>query len=239
MRLLLLLFAAFLVACPTRGSSGRRGDDDDDDDSALDDDDTGSDDDDTTGDDDDTVGDDDDTVGDDDDSTPVVYGPGDVLVTEIMCNPAAVDDAAGEWIELYNATSAPINLSGWMLEDRDLTDSVEISPDAPLMLGAGQYLVLGASTSTATNGGAPVAWGYGTGFELANGTDEVVLFAPSGVEVFGLEYTDSFPNPAGVSTQYPGFSFPAIQNPANWCSSSSGSYGLGDIGTPGAANGGC
>ncbi len=34
---------------------------------------------------------------------------GDVVINEIMCNP----DAGGEWIELYNRSSHPIDLCGW------------------------------------------------------------------------------------------------------------------------------
>ena len=33
--------------------------------------------------------------------------PGDVVINEILQNPAAVADTAGEWFEVYNATSRP------------------------------------------------------------------------------------------------------------------------------------
>ena len=36
--------------------------------------------------------------------------PGEVIVNEIMQNPAAVGDSAGEWFELYNTTGADIDI---------------------------------------------------------------------------------------------------------------------------------
>ena len=45
--------------------------------------------------------------------------PGDVIINEIMQNPAAVADAAGEWFELYNPTASDIDLDGWTILDND------------------------------------------------------------------------------------------------------------------------
>ena len=42
--------------------------------------------------------------------------PGDVVINEVMQNPGAVSDAAGEWFELYNATGVPIALDGWRID---------------------------------------------------------------------------------------------------------------------------
>ena len=227
--LLLLLGALILPGCPTRGGRG----DDDDDDSAADDDDSA--------DDDDATANDDDATGDDDDATAGPANPGDVLVTEVMTNPAAVDDDFGEWLELFNATGAAIDLSGWTLADRE-SDTVVLSPSAPLVIAPGGYIVLGRDPSLATNGGVSLDWSYGTAITLANGADEVVLFSPAGTEIFGLDYTDSLPNPAGASSIYPGSpAYPAIGNEANWCATptSGPTYGSGDFGSPGGANGGC
>ncbi len=227
---LLALGLGLGLACTPRGS-GSRGDDDD----------ATGDDDDSATDDDDATGDDDDATGDDDDATGFVVVPGDVIVTEVMSNPAPVDDMDGEWIELRNLTSSPIDLSGWTLADRG-TDSVVISPAGPLILPSGGYLVLGRDSASGVNGGVAVNWAYGNAFELANGGDEVVLLDASGGEIFGLDYTSLFPNPAGVSTIFPGApAWPASELETNWCSApaSSPTYGLGDRGTPGSANGGC
>ena len=46
--------------------------------------------------------------------------PGDLVINEIMPNPSAVWDSLGEWIEIYNATDAVINLNGLTLADNDI-----------------------------------------------------------------------------------------------------------------------
>ncbi|NIP52260.1 MAG: lamin tail domain-containing protein, partial [Phycisphaerae bacterium] len=68
--------------------------------------------------------------------------PGDVVINEIMQNPNAVFDSAGEWFELYNATGADIDIEGWTISDNDI-DSHTINNGAPLIIPAGGYLVLG------------------------------------------------------------------------------------------------
>ena len=226
------------------------GDDDDatgdDDDATGDDDDaTGDDDDSTSGDDDDATGDDDDsTAGDDDDSTTSAFQPGDVIVSEVMINPGAVDDTQGEWIELLNLTGFNIDLSGWTLSDRD-SDNLVISPAAALFLPSGDYVILGRSDVPGDNGGAPVDWAYGTAFTMANSADEVVLTEPGGTEIYALEYTSGFPNPSGSSTQLSGdlLTYAAsLDLVNNWCTAnqaSAGTYGMGDAGTPGQQNATC
>ena len=56
--------------------------------------------------------------------------PGDVVINEIIQNPAAVADAAGEWFELYNATGAAIDINGWTIADAG-TDSHIITNNGP------------------------------------------------------------------------------------------------------------
>jgi hypothetical protein len=46
--------------------------------------------------------------------------PGDIIITEIMQNPSAVNDSEGEWFEVYNTTGADINLDGWEIRDDGL-----------------------------------------------------------------------------------------------------------------------
>jgi len=40
-----------------------------------------------------------------------------VVISEVMRNPAAVGDSDGEWFEVHNTTSAPVDLTGWTLTD--------------------------------------------------------------------------------------------------------------------------
>ncbi|MFO0973235.1 MAG: lamin tail domain-containing protein [Phycisphaerae bacterium] len=51
--------------------------------------------------------------------------PGDVIITEIMYNPNSPEAPGGtfpaltEWVEIYNRTNHPIDISGWYLADED------------------------------------------------------------------------------------------------------------------------
>ena len=101
--------------------------------------------------------------------------------------------------------------------------------------------MLGVTTDTLINGGAPVSWGYGTGFFLANASDEVVLLAPDGTPIFTLAYPGlgGWPDSPGASSSLSGDAMSAVgaTDFANWCITPVGVfYGLGDRGTPGAGN---
>ena len=54
-----------------------------------------------------------------------------VFVTEIMANPSAVGDTAGEWFEVYNSSSdVSVDLNGWTIRDQG-NDAHLISHDSP------------------------------------------------------------------------------------------------------------
>jgi len=40
-----------------------------------------------------------------------------ILITELMVDPEKVPDSKGEWIEVFNSSSTPINLNGWVIND--------------------------------------------------------------------------------------------------------------------------
>lgn len=158
-----------------------------------------------------------------------------VIINEIMQNPSAVSDSAGEWLELYNPTTSPIDIDGWTLQDND-SDSHVINNGGPLVIPAGGYLVLGNNINSGINGGLTVDYSYGGSWFLANGADEVVLLDASLTEIDRVEYDGGplFPDPNGASMA---LSDPTLDNNvgASWCTAST-PYGNGDLGTPGAAN---
>lgn len=52
------------------------------------------------------------------------FAQADVIISEIMYNPASSepfnpDENMVEWVEIYNAGDAPVDVSGWMLMDED------------------------------------------------------------------------------------------------------------------------
>ena len=83
--------------------------------------------------------------------------PGDIVITEIMQNPDAVSDNDGEWFELYNASTAIVDLNGWTVKDGG-TNSFVIT--TTLEIPVGGYVVLGRNGDTATNGGVIIDYVY-------------------------------------------------------------------------------
>jgi predicted extracellular nuclease len=157
-----------------------------------------------------------------------------IVINEILQNPSAVSDSAGEWFELYNADAVGVDIDGWTVEDNDI-DSFVINNGGPLVIPAGGYLVLGNNADSGTNGGVVVDYQY-TGMFLSNSADELVLRDTGGEEVDRVEYDGgpTFPDPNGASMS---LKDPALDNNvgANWCEATT-PFGAGDLGTPGAAN---
>ncbi len=166
-------------------------------------------------------------------------GAGNLIITELMPNPATVGDTEGEWLELHNAGSTSVNLKDWRIEDQPGTSQNTHTIAGDLIVPAGGYVVLGHSADTATNGGAPVDYAYGTAFTLANSADEVYLFDAAGVLVDQVEYDTggSWTVATGASTSLKN---PALDNnvAGNWCEETAAWTGsAGDKGTPGAGAG--
>jgi hypothetical protein len=77
--------------------------------------------------------------------------PGDVIITEIMYNPASQEGDGGnpptiftanpEWIELFNTTFTDIDISGWFFQDEDVD---EANPCVPLRGGDMPEFILGS-----------------------------------------------------------------------------------------------
>ena len=158
----------------------------------------------------------------------------DFVINEIMQNPAAVSDSAGEWFEVHNTTDADIDINGWTILDND-SDLHVIDNGGPLLVPAGGFLVLGINADFATNGGVDVAYQYSNVF-LGNSSDELVMLDTGGSEIDRVEWDNgaTFPDPTGASMS---LLDPALDNNvgANWCESVT-PFGAGDLGTPGDEN---
>jgi competence protein ComEC len=101
---------------------------------------------------------------------------GGVLISRVMVDPTGVSDELGEWIEIANHGSAPVDLRGWQL--RSARDPGFIIPTS-LVVPSGGALVVGRSGDPTTNGGIRVALVY-TGIVLANSSDWLVLANAAG-----------------------------------------------------------
>ena len=159
-----------------------------------------------------------------------------IVITEVMQNPAAVGDDAGEWFEVHNPGSADVDLDGWTISDNDI-DSHAI--DTSVVVPAGDYIVLGNNGDSATNGGVTVDYVYDGPFFLSNSADELVLTDADGLEVDRIEWDGGpvWPDPTGASMTL-GDVAADNNDGSNWCEATS-TFGAGDLGTPGAANDAC
>ena len=146
----------------------------------------------------------------------------DLLISEVMANPAALTDARGEWFELYNPTDHEINLRGIWIGDDGL-DSHKIETD--LLILPSEYLTLARNADP----GFSPDYVYDN-FTLGNGADEIV-FSDDLKEWLRLDYSVGFVE-AGRSSELTALPMLA----SNYALSlESLTYGAGDIGTPGSA----
>jgi len=159
---------------------------------------------------------------------------GTIVINEIMRDPAAVDDIAGEWIELFNPTGSAVDINRWTIRDDD-GDFHTINHGGPLEVPARGHLILARESNPVLNGGVSAAYEYSS-FILANTVDEVVLLDVAGLEVDRVDYDDgvTFPKPVGASLA---LSQPRLDNNdgSSWCTSTT-TFGDGDAGTPGGVN---
>ena len=174
-----------------------------------------------------------------------LVAPGEVIVTEIMKNPAAVNDTYGEYIEVTNVGGEPVNLHSFILRDEDF-DSTFINQPAGIVIEPGEAAVLCRNASTTVNGGVACDYDYENFIlgQTSGGGDEVVLEL-DGVVIDRVDYlTDTWPDQSGHAMNLDPAAYDATANDdlSNWCDTpTSDAYKLpsGDWGTPGAFNPTC
>jgi hypothetical protein len=177
-----------------------------------------------------------------DDEEPDEVEPGDVMFSEMMVNPQAVDDELGEWVELYNTASHAIDIGGYTFRDDDIDEWVL---DGPLVVPPHDFVVLCADLDPTVNGGVPCDGWFlrkwnGGGLALANGPDELVLSRPDGLEIDWLYYDDTWFTTAiahGVTQA----ALDAGDNDASdaWCNQTTITPPMREPGTPGLVNDPC
>ena len=184
------------------------------------------------------------TIGDDGTGTvdpPQDAEPGDVVFSEMMVNPEAVDDEIGEWIELYNTSDFPVDLAGYSFHD----DDIDMWILGTIIVPANEYVVLCAELDPTRNGGVPCdAWFYrdweGDGLALANGTDELVLTRADGAEIDWLQYDDYWFTTAVATGVDPDHLEGGANNDGGyWCDQTTITAPMTEPGTPGYENDHC
>jgi hypothetical protein len=114
---------------------------------------------------------------------------GDLSLSEVMYATAA-GVPSGEWIEVRNASTSPVNLNGWQL-DFGGGNIHTISGNATVP--AGGVLVLGQTTDPMLNDGVTVNYAYGTSFVMNDLVGSVTLRNPN----FGTSATWTAAGPGG------------------------------------------
>ncbi len=163
---------------------------------------------------------------------------GDIIITEIMQNPSAVGDSYGEYFEVYNTTTAAIDMQGWQVVD--LTSTSEgFTIASSVVVPALGYAVFVGNGDISLNGGVTADYAYdGTSTYLGNSSDELSIQCSGNVidEVLWDNGT-TFPDPTGISMELSTNAFTATDNDlgSNW-GAATAAYGDGDLGTPGTVN---
>jgi hypothetical protein len=108
-------------------------------------------------------------IGPSDGPTGVLPTVGDLVIDEILINPAGTDTNR-EWIEVANSSAYTLDLH--LLHVADSANDVAV--DAGL-LAPGGLLVLGQSVDPTKNGGAPISFSFSNVISLNNAGDSISL----------------------------------------------------------------
>ncbi|MAD52082.1 MAG: hypothetical protein CMF79_05840 [Candidatus Marinimicrobia bacterium] len=158
--------------------------------------------------------------------------PYNIVITEIMVNPAAVSDYYGEWFEIYNNDTISIDLAGWRIADSEDNLHEIQTVSIEFYINPGDYLVLGRNVDNTVNGGYTADYGYSS-FQLSNSEDEIFLVDNENRIADEIEYNSSFPYSSGASMYLKNVELDNNVD-TSWAMSDM-EYGLGDLGTPGRA----
>ena len=151
--------------------------------------------------------------------------PGEVVLSEVMPNPAGCDDNQAEYVELFNASDRAFNLEGGTLADNG--GSVTFPA---FTLEPGNYYVIARNlTGFTTCYGltADIGWTR----DLGNSGDTVTLSAPDATGLDGYSY--------GSSDDVSGQAFIRGGDVGDWCYAAGEIGTSGNLGSPGSTNGDC
>lgn len=125
----------------------------------------------------------------------VRFQPGDVLINEVMWM-GSTQSAADEWLELYNRTSADINLGGWVIGNAGSSSNPDLVIESGVTIPANGYAVIANYAAADSALLAEPTW-YTTGLSLSNDGESLRLFSSTGTEI---DQTPTGNWPAGSNT---------------------------------------
>jgi len=153
---------------------------------------------------------------------------GDLSITEIMANPGAVLDSAGEWFEVL--VNRAVDLNGLHVGVDLSKNPKTLNNDECLHFEAGAHVLFARKADPAENGGLPEV-DFELSFQLSN--------SPMGDgEGLYIEMNDVILDIADYQIVEDGAATSLDPVTGKWCVATD-VYGDGDTGTPGAANPSC
>ncbi|MBW2701584.1 MAG: proprotein convertase P-domain-containing protein [Deltaproteobacteria bacterium] len=156
---------------------------------------------------------------------------GDLLISEIMANPAAVTDDQGEWFELTNLSVDSLNLRDLVFTDA-AANTFTVQDD--ILVLAGDPVVLAINADIGTNGGIVAAYDYPGSLALNNTGGDTLTMTRDGDLVDEVIFPDPI---SGASYSLDPDHYDVFSNDefGYWCTSTT-AIGSGDFGTPNDLN---
>jgi len=114
---------------------------------------------------------------------PAVATTGAIVINEIS------SASTNEWVELYNPTGVPINVSGWVIQDNNSVDTLPVSPVIPpggfaVIVESGSLLSVPGSAITITLDNPTIGNG------LRNDGDRITIQNAANSQVDSMSYGD-------------------------------------------------
>lgn len=161
-----------------------------------------------------------------------------IVINEIMYNSPDAGQDSTEYIELYNNSSAAVDLSGW-----NFTQGINHTFAAGSSIAANAYLLVAGDAQAMMDSYGVVAIEWESG-GLSNGGEDIELVDVAGTVMDLVDYDDGLPWPSGADGSGPSLELcsPDKDNndAVNWFDATTltGAIfeGVEVLGTPGAAN---
>ncbi len=168
------------------------------------------------------------------------WAESDLVITEIMSNPAAVADSHGEWFEVTNNSGDSLYLNGLVISSGS-GETHQVLSDELLVLEPDAVFLFGIDADEDSNGGVSVGYVY-SDISLGNEEDELLLTAGE-VQLDGVTWDDgaTMPDEAGASMAIDPWwsSLGDRTDPTLWCASYMEWAEFSDLGSPGETNNSC
>ncbi len=157
---------------------------------------------------------------------------GNIIISEVLPDPAKTSDDVGEWFEIFNNTSFAINLNGITFK----VGSKAYNYSGDKVLNAQSYGYFGKDIQ----GGAGAIAYYGAALSLVNTSGGIQVYnsnLSTAVLLSEMTYSSSTSG-ASLSLDPSKLTFDDAKQQSSWCTATQ-VFSTGDKGTPGLSNSAC